>query len=238
MALDTIQKKLQRNAYPTMTTLESDFKRLVQNAKDYNAPKSDIYEDAERVRKLVYNYMKTHNPEYSEDPSYVSFPTPIMLANGEIVENGSYEGEDVKGEDEPQARQSSERPKRSTVPQTSEAPSDRKASVAPTATTGDGEDDAQMGGDLDFTGLGFQEAQQKMVSHLLHYTDEEYVSLPFVCQLSSCAELTILQRSRNLHPIRQPSDPQAGGLLQTHPAPGMSKERAKAHSWTAWPCAT
>ncbi|KAK5128614.1 hypothetical protein LTR08_004043 [Meristemomyces frigidus] len=172
MALDTIQKKLQRNAYPTLTTLESDLKRLVQNAKDYNAPKSDIYEDADRVRKLVYNFMKVHNPQYTADPSYTSFPTPIPLENGAPVENGLHEDEDAEGE-EPQARQSSERPKRSTAPQTSAASSDRKASVAPSATTGEGEDGGQTGGDLDFTGLAFQEAQQKMVSHLLHYTDEE-----------------------------------------------------------------
>ena len=176
MAIDTLHKKIQRDAYPTMTTLESDFRRLVQNAKDYNAPKSDIFEDAERIRKLVYNYMKLHNPDY-EDPKYTSFPTPIPLENGASLENGSHEEDDEAVKEAPEARQSSERPTRSTAPQTSEAPSDRKASLAPTATTGDGEDEIQLGGDLDFTGLSFQDAQQNMVSHLLHYTDEEYVLL-------------------------------------------------------------
>ncbi|KAK5116273.1 hypothetical protein LTR85_009245 [Meristemomyces frigidus] len=171
IAMDTIEKKLQRNAYPTMTTLESDFKRMVQNAKDYNAPKSDIYEDAERIRKLVYNYMKQWNTQYKEDPNYASFPTPIPQSNGASADHASSEDADM--EDDPEPRQASERPKRATAPKSSEAPSDRKVSVAPSATTGDGEDGEEAGGDLDFTGLTFQEAQQKMVSHLLHYTDEE-----------------------------------------------------------------
>ncbi|KAK4550171.1 hypothetical protein LTR36_003138 [Oleoguttula mirabilis] len=173
VAIDTIEKKLQRNAYPTMTTLESDFKRMVQNAKDYNAPKSDIYEDAERVRKLVYNWMKLKNPAYTEDPNYASFPTPIPQGNGAPAENGA--PEDAEDDTEPpQAMpQAIEPPKRATAPKSSEAPSDRKVSVAPSATTGDGEDGVEAGGDLDFMGLSFQEAQQKMVSHLLHNTDDE-----------------------------------------------------------------
>ena len=190
LALDTIQKKLQRNGYPTMTTLESDFKRLVQNAKDYNAAKSDIYEDAERIRKLVYNYMKVHNPQYTEDPDYASFPTPLPQENGVAVEKGSREQDIKEVGDGLQARQSSERPKRSIPPQASEPPSDRKLSIAASATTGDGEEDVQTGGDLDFSGLTFQEAQQKMIVHLLHYTDDEYVFL-FLRHLSlSCYNLT------------------------------------------------
>lgn len=172
VAIDMIEKKLQRNAYPTMTTLESDFKRMVQNAKDYNAPKSDIYEDAERIRKLVYNYMKINNPQYTEDPNYTSFPTPISRTNGVPAENGMREDEDVK--EAPASREASERAKRAIAPKTSEPRSDRKVSMAPSGgTTGDDEEEGATGGDLDFTGMSFQEAQQKIISHLLRYTDDE-----------------------------------------------------------------
>jgi len=160
-----------------MTTVESDLKRMVQNAKDYNAPKSDIYEDAERIRKLAYNYMKDNNPQYREDPDYISFATPIPQANGAVTANGTRVGEATQSARA--SREVSERPKQTIILKASEAPSDRKASLAPSGATGDEEDadaDAdEAGGDLDFTSLSFQEAQQKMISHLLHYTNSEYV---------------------------------------------------------------
>ncbi|TKA78437.1 hypothetical protein B0A55_03048 [Friedmanniomyces simplex] len=178
IAFDTIEKKLQRNAYPTMTTLESDLKRMVQNAKEYNAPKSDIYEDAERIRKLVFNYMKQNNPQYAQDPNYTSFPTPIPHTNGGPVQNGTHEDE---GEDELQSdpmATESEQPRKpaASAAKASEPRSDRKESLAPSATTGD--DDGGYGGGgggdaLDFDGLSFQDAQQRIISYLLHYTDEE-----------------------------------------------------------------
>ncbi|RMY14927.1 hypothetical protein D0868_01181 [Hortaea werneckii] len=174
IALSTIEDKLDRNAYPTMTTLESDLKRMVQNAKEYNEPKSLIFEDAERIRKLVYNFMKQHNPQYSEDPNYVSFATPIPQTKS----SGDGRGAQANGTAAESARQSrevSEKP-RKIVLKNSEAPSDRKASVAPSATTGDGDGDmadADQDGDLNFEGMGLQEAQQKILNYLLHYTEDD-----------------------------------------------------------------
>lgn len=59
-----------------METLESDLKRLVQNAKEFNSTKSEVYEDAERIRKALSNFMPKHNPSYL-DPGYRAYPTPI-----------------------------------------------------------------------------------------------------------------------------------------------------------------
>ena len=42
--------------YATMEKLESDLKRLVQNAKEFNSTKSEVYEDAERIRKALSNF--------------------------------------------------------------------------------------------------------------------------------------------------------------------------------------
>lgn len=176
-ALSTIESKLHRNAYPTITTLESDLKRMVQNAKDYNAPKSDIFEDAERIRKLVYNFMKQHNPQYKTDPNYVSFPTPILQTDGGA--DGSRAITNGVAESTGPAREASEKPKRTITLKNSEPPSDRKTSIAPSATTGDGEgdgdgDDADgAGADLVLEGMGFQAAQQGILNYLLHYTDDK-----------------------------------------------------------------
>ena len=59
-----------------MTGLESDLKRLIQNAKDFNATSSKIYEDAERIRKALSNFMPKHNPAYN-DKDYRAAPTPL-----------------------------------------------------------------------------------------------------------------------------------------------------------------
>ena len=49
---------------------------MIQNAKDYNATKSEIFEDAERLRKAMSNFMPKHNPAYA-DPNYRAYPTAI-----------------------------------------------------------------------------------------------------------------------------------------------------------------
>ena len=76
ISLNMVEKKLQSGGYPTMETLESDLKRLVQNAKEFNSTKSEVYEDAERIRKALSNFMPKHNPAYL-DSSYRAYPTPI-----------------------------------------------------------------------------------------------------------------------------------------------------------------
>lgn len=59
-----------------MTALEADLKRMVQNAKEFNASSSRVYEDAERIRKALSNFMPKHNPAY-KDQDYRALPAPI-----------------------------------------------------------------------------------------------------------------------------------------------------------------
>ena len=49
---------------------------MVSNAKQYNESKSDIYADAERVRKMTFNYMSKANPAYKHS-GYQNGPTPL-----------------------------------------------------------------------------------------------------------------------------------------------------------------
>ena len=83
LALDTIEGKLTRREYPNLTTLESDLKRLVANAKSYNERTSELFADAERIRKMVSHYMMKHNPAY-KDPAYAAFPTPLPDATSHL----------------------------------------------------------------------------------------------------------------------------------------------------------
>ena len=59
-----------------MEKLESDLKRMIQNAKEFNSTKSEVYEDAERIRKALSNFMPKYNPAYL-DPTYRAYPTPL-----------------------------------------------------------------------------------------------------------------------------------------------------------------
>ncbi|KAJ4567752.1 hypothetical protein HRR86_008289 [Exophiala dermatitidis] len=76
LSLNMIEQRLENREYETMEQLESDLKRMVQNAKDYNHSKSPIFEDAERIRKALSNFMPKHNPAYLR-PDYRAYPTPI-----------------------------------------------------------------------------------------------------------------------------------------------------------------
>ena len=167
IAIDTIEDRIHDGGYNSVTEIESDFKRMVQNAKDYNSTGSEIYEDAERIRKLVYNYMKSHNPAYTENPNYASFPTPIPKP-GEKKINGTAEGHGTNG-------RTSATPARNAKTKASSPsePPDRKPSVAVGAANGD---NAEHESGVDFTGLSFQDAQFAILDALLKTTDEEYVS--------------------------------------------------------------
>lgn len=163
IAIDTIEDKIHDGGYTTVTEIESDFKRMVQNAKDYNSTGSEIYEDAERIRKLVYNYMKQNNPAYTENPNYASFPTPIPKP-GEKKLNGAIDGHGANG-------RTSATPARNAKTKTS-SPSEPPDGVAVDATNGDNAEDESG---VNFTGMSFQDAQFAIIDTLLKTTDEEYV---------------------------------------------------------------
>lgn len=138
---------------------------MTKNAKDYNDTGSVIFDDAERIRKLVFNFMKTNNPAYKEDPKYTSFATPVPDEPDHPAQTG---GEESDVED--QSQRGSAKPKRTPAARESEL-SDRKSSVAPSAATADA--DGEVNADLDLTGKSFQQAQQLIISHLLHFVDSE-----------------------------------------------------------------
>ncbi len=76
LSLNMIEQRLETFVYENLEALESDLKRMVQNAKDYNNSKSSIFEDAERIRKALSNFMPKHNPAYLRE-DYRAYPTPI-----------------------------------------------------------------------------------------------------------------------------------------------------------------
>lgn len=59
-----------------MTTVESDLRRMISNAKSFNEKSSQLFSDAEKIRKAVSNFMVENNPAYQTD-DYKPFPTPV-----------------------------------------------------------------------------------------------------------------------------------------------------------------
>ena len=79
LSIHMIEQRLEARHYTNMEQLEGDLKRLVQNAKEYNDTRSEVFADAERIRKALSNFMPRHNPAYL-NPDYKAVPTPIPQA--------------------------------------------------------------------------------------------------------------------------------------------------------------
>ncbi|TAQ87495.1 hypothetical protein B7494_g4197 [Chlorociboria aeruginascens] len=173
IAIDTIEARLQRQEFPTLTTLESYFKRMISNAKEYNEKGSEIYEDAERLRKALSNFMTKTNPAY-RTPGYVAFPTPLPV-EGSNSSDVKAEGKvDNEVDDEIEA-----------------APAKRRAGrlskgVSQIHSTTPALSESQHA-EVGFTGLTFQQAQEKIISDLIEHKElpeddfsafEPFVDLP------------------------------------------------------------
>ncbi|KAL9110060.1 MAG: hypothetical protein Q9227_005399 [Pyrenula ochraceoflavens] len=81
IAIGHIEEKLNHGKYENLDEVDQDFKLLIQNAKDYNERKSQIVEDAERIRKAISNFMPRFNPRYKDRNSkFGSGPTPTPIS--------------------------------------------------------------------------------------------------------------------------------------------------------------
>ncbi|ORY54552.1 Bromodomain-containing protein [Pseudomassariella vexata] len=96
LSLEIIERKLNKHEYPNLSALEGDFKRLVSNAKETNTRQSEVFGDAERVRKAVSNLMVKFNPAYKAG-NYQAVATPLPPTPDPDEVNGE---EDAEGEEE------------------------------------------------------------------------------------------------------------------------------------------
>lgn len=81
ISLGMIETKLKNHEFSTLSELESYCKRMVSNAKEFYARGSTNFEDAERVRKNLSNFMTKNNPAYASG-NYTAVPTPLPADAG------------------------------------------------------------------------------------------------------------------------------------------------------------
>lgn len=155
IAIDTIEAKLKRHEFPNLTALESYIKRMISNAKEYNTRGSEIYDDSERLRKALSNYMTRYNPAYKLIPGYTAYATPLPASNAPSPVEGAGE-EETPGEVEPEVSTTTKKA-RGRAPRNSQS---HKKSVTPTPT----ELSYSTAG---YSGLTFQAAQEKFVDDLI-----------------------------------------------------------------------
>ena len=141
---------------------------MISNAKTFNETSSPIYSDAEKVRKLVSNFMVERNPAY-KDKNYQAVATPVpteqeskpskMLASTRRSV-GESNAESVSSDLKKDRRVS-----RGAAQTSSEHDSQRASS---TPALPDTEDETEG-----FEGLSFKQAQLKIIRIMMKLTDEE-----------------------------------------------------------------
>lgn len=134
ISLAMIEKKLDQGDFPTLTELESYCKRMVSNAKEFYPRGSQLFEDAERVRKALSNFMTKYNPAYARG-GYTAVPTPLP-ADGTA--------DDVEEDGEPVSQSTSGRRKSQAVAKSPEQQDDADGDEQEdTAEVDDGEDEEE-----------------------------------------------------------------------------------------------
>ncbi|KAJ4345902.1 uncharacterized protein N0V89_012038 [Didymosphaeria variabile] len=182
IAIDTIEDRLNSGGYTSLAQVESDCKRLVNNAKSYNDRKSAIYEDAERLRKTASNWMVKHNPAYRKE-GYQAVATPIPgeepIPYGKPiprVHNGT-----PKATPSTPDSSSTDRPRRAAAVAATQAVTPAPSKLRQSASAAPEEGDS-----TDFNDKSFQQAQEQIVNGLINYVEpvsglqifQPFVNLP------------------------------------------------------------
>lgn len=191
VSLHTLELKLQRRDFKNMSEFESWLRRMVKNAKDYFSRHSEVFEDAERVRKAVSNYMTKTNPAYKLMTSYSCQPVPIpdkyvplddieddgeadaegeedadADADADEEEEGDAEKEEEEDEEEAEDDEDDDRDSEA------EAAPKRRGPGRPSVRPGKAKPDHEYEG-VPYKGLTFQQAQEKIVEEMIRKPDDE-----------------------------------------------------------------
>ena len=158
-----------------MTSLESDLRRMVSNAKSYNEKSSELFSDAEKIRKLVVSFMTLNNLFFFMLMFHpISTPVPegwqerLRLEElQDLDSHGDTHDLDAEGETDPDEAVEASKPTPSALEGASAFGSvSRGASHTPAVQDADGAGQS-------FEGNTFQQAQEKIISEMINLQDDK-----------------------------------------------------------------
>lgn len=147
-----------------MSSVESDVKRMIQNAKEFNKSGSIVFQNAERIRKMLHNFMCKNNPAHN-DPTYQPKATPIPEHLQRIKLKPARSDANLNRRARDVSMQMQERA-------TSGTQTQRSASAAATIPDVVLNPDEE-GYEPTFTGKTFQQAQEQIIHEMIKHRDEE-----------------------------------------------------------------
>lgn len=141
---------------------------MVSNAKSFNEKSSDLFSDAEKIRKLVVSFMTKHNPAY-ETGGYTPYSTPVPVGwqNRLQIESEAHDI-DADGETDPDEAVNTTNTARvinATNPTITKPAGYREASLTPIIQ------DAEGAGES-FEGNKFQQAQDKLLTEMINLKND------------------------------------------------------------------
>ncbi|KAI4200055.1 MAG: hypothetical protein LQ350_004194 [Teloschistes chrysophthalmus] len=168
------EAKLNNHEYPTVTTIESDLRRMILNAKSFNEKTSQVFSDAEKVRKAVSNFMVDHNPAY-QSGDYKPFPTPVPDDWQDKLADAAKEADESDNDAEEEVEQPTWGMRTRRASSAVNASSNARTSGTPAAHSTEGIGES-------FDGDTFQKAQEKIVAEMLDLRndDDELIVGPFI----------------------------------------------------------
>ncbi|KAJ4271340.1 hypothetical protein NW762_000042 [Fusarium torreyae] len=93
ISLSMVEQKLNDGEFKNLAKLESYFKRMISNAKEFYPRSTQTFDDAERIRKALSNYMTKTNPAYHVR-GYQAVPTPFPDEANDNEENDDVEADE------------------------------------------------------------------------------------------------------------------------------------------------
>lgn len=191
ISLGLVEERLNKGDFKNLAELESYFKRMIANAKEFYPRSSAVFDDAERVRKALSNYMTKTNPAY-QTRGYQAVPTPLPPEVGQQVGEEEEAGdEDAEGEEQEQDENEEDEVEDEEEEEEDEEPASRRRSIilkprgrpsrgsisqtdSPRRSKASARPDHEYH-NVPFKGLNFQQAQEKIVEELLRWKEPEYV---------------------------------------------------------------
>lgn len=142
---------------------------MVSNAKSFNEKSSELFSDAEKIRKLVVSFMTKHNPAY-ETGGYTPYSTPVPVGWQNRLQTESEAHDiDADGETDPDEAINTTHTANvinATNATTTKSADYREASLTPVIQ------DAEGAGES-FEGNNFQQAQDKLLTEMINLKNEK-----------------------------------------------------------------